>query len=92
MFLLVKVIILFPPSGDGDLDGGVSGPLVGGLVEPAALSGTAEERTGAHAVRWVQTHSDRTEQCYHSRVCESNFVFPPQCSNVPSSWFTVRTS
>ncbi|KAI3364687.1 hypothetical protein L3Q82_011457, partial [Scortum barcoo] len=33
--------------GGGDLDGGVSGALVGAVVEPAALSGPAEERAGA---------------------------------------------
>lgn len=44
-----------PPSGDGDLDGGVSGPLVGGLVEPTALSGSLEEGTRADAVWWVKS-------------------------------------
>ena len=39
------------PSGDRAFNGGVPSPFVGGLVEPAAVSGPSEERTGAHAVR-----------------------------------------
>lgn len=51
----LKVFFFPPPSGDGDLDGGVSGPLVGGLVEPTALSGSLEEGTRADAVWWVKS-------------------------------------
>lgn len=42
-------------TGHRDLDGGVPGPLAGGLVEPSAVSATAEEGASAHAVRLVQT-------------------------------------